>query len=91
MPMSSQAKCDYYPKAKAPRVISGYNRMYTGVALPPTITEQSDTSNRLFKGVAGSGVADSQRVTAQDVKKKAGNAHSFQWTSGGKQCHGFMW
>ena len=69
-------------------ITKGYQYTYTGVAMVDP-KEQMASVNRL--STCRRPVADSARVVPQDVKNVKGNTHSYQWTAGGKECHGFEW
>lgn len=91
MPTSSQVKHRYIAKPQPSSVISGYQRVYTGITRCKNKSTQSECVNRLTGTVPSTGVADSQRVITNDVKHKAGVTHSYQWTAGGQEHHGFVW
>ena len=70
-------------------LFSGYQVTYTGVLRVSRKSQQSSV-DRLARPRA-LGTADANRVVARDVKDRAGVTHSYQWTAGGKDCHGFIW
>ena len=70
-------------------VPGGFQRTYTGVSVA-SYHDQKDSVKRLSK-CRTLGVADSMRMIPQREKDIAGDANSYQWTAGGKECHGFIW